>query len=162
MPPVATLTPRTHSLNDVRAIIPETCYERSKLRATLALLQAALLYVAPVVALAFFDAWWLLIVLWPLAGLGVAGLFVLGHDASHMALFDSRRTNRFVARWCMAPSMHAEAAWDLGHNRVHHGYTTRRGFDFVWHPVTPAEYRELPLRNRLRHRFEWSWLGAGA
>lgn len=53
MPPVATLTPRTYSLNDVRAIIPESCYDRSKLRATLALVQAALLYLAPVVALVF-------------------------------------------------------------------------------------------------------------
>jgi acyl-lipid omega-6 desaturase (Delta-12 desaturase) len=34
----------------------------------------------------------------------------------------------------MGPSAHVEAAWDLGHNRIHHGYTTRQGFDFVWHP----------------------------
>jgi omega-6 fatty acid desaturase (delta-12 desaturase) len=162
MSPVATAESRTHSLNDVRAIIPATCYHRSKVRATVALVQAALLYLAPIAALVFTDTWWLLLVLWPLAGLGVSGLFVLGHDASHMALFESRRMNRFVARWCMAPGMHAEAAWDLGHNRVHHGYTTRQGFDFVWHPVTPAEYRELSLYGRLRHRLEWSCVGAGA
>ncbi len=158
---VDTLTPRTHSLNDVRAVIPATCYDRSKTRATVALVQAALLYLAPIVALAFTDRWYFLLVLWPLAGLGASGLFVLGHDASHMALFDSRKVNRFVARWCMAPGMHAEAAWDLGHNRVHHAYTTRQGFDFVWQPLTPAEYRELGLRGRLRHRIEWSCFGAG-
>jgi len=92
----------------------------------------------------------------------VAGLFVLGHDASHGALLDSRRMNRVVAQVCMAPSAHVEAAWDLGHNRIHHGYTTRQGFDFVWHPLTVEEYRELGVFGRMRHRLEWSWLGSGA
>jgi omega-6 fatty acid desaturase (delta-12 desaturase) len=62
----------------------------------------------------------------------------------------------------MAPSAHVEAAWDLGHNRIHHGYTTRQGFDFVWHPVSPGEYRALGHGARLRHRLEWSSFGAGA
>jgi fatty acid desaturase len=120
-------TPRERdgSLNAVRAAIPATCYERRPGRAGRALAQAALLYVAPVVGLALTDRWWLLLVLWPLAGLGVSGLFVLGHDASHGALLRSRRANLAVARVCMLPSLHLESAWDLGHNRIHHGYTTR-------------------------------------
>jgi acyl-lipid omega-6 desaturase (Delta-12 desaturase) len=153
---------RSDSLNDVRAAIPDSCYRRSSARAGWALLQAVALYVAPLVGLALTDRWWALLVLWPLAGLGVAGLFVLGHDASHGALVESRRLNRVIARLCMAPSAHVEAAWDLGHNRIHHGYTTRQGFDFVWHPVTPEEYRALGRVARLRHRLEWSRFGAGA
>lgn len=154
--------PRTHSLNEVRATIPPECYERSTARASLALAQATVLYLVPVIALAVTDRWWTVPILWLLAGLGVAGLFVLGHDASHGALLRSRRANRVVARICMAPSAHVEAAWDLGHNRIHHGYTTRQGFDFVWHPVTLEQYRELGPMRRLRHRIEWSFLGAGA
>jgi omega-6 fatty acid desaturase (delta-12 desaturase) len=114
------------------------------------------------IGLALTDAWWALLVLWPLAGLAVAGLFVLGHDASHGALLDSRRANRVIAQWCMGPSAHVEAAWDLGHNRIHHGYTTRQGFDFVWHPATVEEFRAMGRLERLRHRLEWSWLGSGA
>ncbi|MEM8747287.1 MAG: fatty acid desaturase [Actinomycetota bacterium] len=143
-------------------MIPAECYERPASRAAVALVQAAVLYVAPVVALALTDTWWLLPILWLLAGLGVAGLFVLGHDASHGALVESRRANRIIARFCMAPSAHVEAAWDLGHNRVHHGYTTRQGFDFVWHPLTVDDYRALGWFGRLRHRVEWSFLGSGA
>ncbi len=154
--------PRSQSLNDVRAAIPEVCYERSKSRATWTLVQATLLYLLPVAGLAVTDRWWVVLLLWPLAGLGVAGLFVLGHDASHGALLDSRRANRVVAKVCMAPSVHAEAAWDLGHNRIHHGYTTRQGFDFVWHPLTVDDYRALGRMARVRHRFEWSCLGSGA
>ena len=153
---------RTESLNDVRAAIPEACYQRSRARASWALLQAAVLYLAPAVGLALTDRWLALIVLWPLAGLGVAGLFVLGHDASHGALLDSRRANRLIAQVCMAPSVHVEAAWDLGHNRIHHGYTTRQGFDFVWHPLTVDEYRALGQLARMRHRLEWSCVGSGA
>lgn len=149
------------SLNDVRAVIPKSCYERSSKRATWALLQAAGLYVAPLIGLLLTDRWWAVLPLWLLAGLGVAGLFVIGHDASHGALVGSRRANRLIARLCMAPSAHVEAAWDLGHNRVHHGYTTRQGFDFVWHPMTVEEYRAAGRFARLRHRVEWSWLGSG-
>ncbi len=153
---------RTQSLNDVRAVIPESCYQRSVARASWALVLATVLYLGPEVGLAVTNQWWALVLLWPLAGLGVAGLFVLGHDASHGALLESRRANRIIAQVCMAPSVHVEAAWDLGHNRIHHGYTTRQGFDFVWHPLTVDEYRALGRLARLRHRLEWSCVGSGA
>jgi omega-6 fatty acid desaturase (delta-12 desaturase) len=155
-------TPRTDSLNAVRDIIPARCYQRSARRATWALLQATLLWLLPVAALAFTDTWYFVVPLWLLAGLAVSGLFVLGHDASHGALVSSRRANRLIAQVCMAPSAHVEAAWDLGHNRIHHGYTTREGFDFVWHPLTAEQYAELGTVRRLQHRFEWSFLGSGA
>ena len=154
--------PRKQSLNDVRAIIPASCYEPSNTRAWLALAQGAALYVVPLVLLATTDRWWALPILWLLTGLAIAGLFVLGHDASHGALFRSRRANRIVALGCMAPSAHVEAAWNLGHNRIHHGYTTRQGFDFVWHPSTIEDYDAMGTLARLRHRFEWSFLGSGA
>jgi len=156
------LTPRTDSLNDVRAHIPEVCYRRPKGRAVAAVVQAFVLYLAPVVGLALTNRWWAVLLLWIAAGLGTAGLFVLGHDASHDALTDSRKANRIIAQICMIPSFHVEAAWDLGHNRIHHGYTTRQGFDFVWHPTTAEEYRAMNWYRRLQHRVEWSFLGSGA
>ncbi len=154
--------PATESLNDVRSAIPESCYHRSNSRAIVTLVQASILYAVPVAGLVLTNTWWMLLILWPLAGLAVSGLFVLGHDASHGALFESRRVNRVVARLCMAPSAHVEAAWDLGHNRIHHGYTTRQEFDFVWHPSTVEQYQAFGLVARLRHRLEWSCFGAGA
>lgn len=153
---------RDGSLNDVRAAVPPECYEQPTGRAVFAITQGALLWLAPIVALVLTDAAWWSPALVALVGLGVAGLFVLGHDCSHRALFRSATVNRHVARWCMVPSLHNEAAWDLGHNRIHHGYTTRIGFDFVWHPVTAEEYRALSRKNRLRHRLEWSMFGSGA
>ena len=154
--------PRTQSLNDVRAVIPAECYEPSRAKGVLALVQGTLLYLVPLTLLALTDRWWAVALLWLAAGLAIAGLFVLGHDASHGALFRSRRANRLVAVACMVPSAHVEAAWNLGHNRIHHGYTTREGFDFVWHPTTVEDYRALTGPQRVRHRFEWSLLGSGA
>jgi omega-6 fatty acid desaturase (delta-12 desaturase) len=152
----------SESLNEVRSAVPDSCYRRSNAKAIFALAQAAILYAIPMAGLMLTNTWWMLLILWPLAGLAVSGLFVLGHDASHGALFESRRVNRAVARLSMVPSAHVEAAWDLGHNRIHHGYTTRQGFDFVWHPSTVDEYRSCGALARLRHRVEWSFLGAGA
>jgi omega-6 fatty acid desaturase (delta-12 desaturase) len=162
---VAPATPvitREHSLNDVRAIIPESCYRRPTARALVAVAQSIVLWAAPVVGLAFTNTWYYVLPLWLVAGLGVAGMFVIGHDASHHALTDSRKLNRVLAQVCMFPSAHVEAAWDLGHNRIHHGYTTRQGFDFVWHPVTAEQYAVMSRHEKLRHRLEWSFLGSGA
>lgn len=153
---------RDGSLNAVRAVIPASCYERPNGRGLAAVGRAVVLHLAALVGLVLTDSWWLTIVFWLFAGLGVAGLFVLGHDASHGALLEGRKANRLVARLCMIPSAHVEAAWDLGHNRIHHGYTTRQGFDFVWHPLTPEDYAGLSKLGRLRHRLEWSCLGSGA
>jgi len=154
--------PRERSLNDVRAIIPESCYERSVTKATRALVQASVLYVLPMIGLALTNNIWALLGLWALTGLAIAGLFVLGHDASHNALLDSRRMNRIIAQICMGPSVHVESAWDLGHNRIHHGYTSRQGFDFVWHPLTAEEFNKLSSFAKMRHRLEWSVFGSGA
>ena len=154
--------PRKQSLNDVRAVIPAECYEPSRSRGVLVLVQAAILYLVPLSLLALTDQWWAVPLLWVAVGLAIAGLFVLGHDASHGALFASRRVNHAVAVVCMVPSAHVEAAWNLGHNRIHHGYTAREGFDFVWHPVTVEGYQAMGRLARLRHRLEWSFAGSGA
>ena len=81
----------------------------------------------------------LLVPLWLFAGLMVSGLFVLGHDAAHGALFDSSRLNAYVAPLSMLPSLHAVEVWIFGHNSVHHGHTLRKQIDFVWQPLTVAQ-----------------------
>jgi len=93
--------------------------------------------------------------------LAVSGLFVVGHDAAHQALFKSKRLNGIVGRIAMIPSLHVFEAWVLGHNRVHHGHTIKSGFDFVWHPVSPEEYQAMSSGQKLLHKIEWSPAGYG-
>jgi len=149
------------TLFDVIKIIPPDCHDNPTAKGMFYVVRDFAMYVAIVTVLFFTDTWWLLIPLWILSGLIVSGLFVLGHDASHGALFSSKKLNRKVSRLAMLPSAHIEAAWDLGHNRIHHGHTVKQGMDFVWHPITVEEWTAMSRLQQLRHKMEWSSIGAG-
>ena len=152
---------RTRTLASVIAAIPPECYENPTHRGLLWLARDLLLYAALIWGLASFDQIWVLVPLWLISGAVISGLFILGHDAAHGALFGSKRLNYLVGQLAMLPSLHLYEAWVFGHNRIHHGHTIRQGMDYVWHPVTPAEYRALSPLGKLLHRVEWSALGAG-
>ncbi|MGI9623771.1 MAG: fatty acid desaturase [Acidimicrobiales bacterium] len=149
-------------LKSVLDVIPAHCYQRSALRGTGLVVRDLAVYGLALWALSSTNNVLLLVPLWLVAGLAVAGLFVLGHDAAHGALFDSTRANALIARLTMLPSLHATEVWIYGHNRVHHGHTLKQGLDFVWHPLTPDQYRDLGPVARMVHRLEWGPVGAGA
>ena len=152
---------RAGSLRPVIDVIPDHCYDNPTWRGLAVFARDGLFYAAAVAGLILTDRWYLLLPLWALAGLAVSGLFVVGHDAAHQALFKSRRLNGIVGRIAMLPSLHVFEAWVLGHNRVHHGHTIKAGFDFVWHPQTPEEYEAKSRWSKLVHRIEWSIFGYG-
>ncbi len=148
-------------LKPVLEVIPEHCYQRSTARGLGLVARDLTLYGLTIWGLTTTDNIWALVPLWLLAAVGVSGLFVLGHDAAHKALFDAPRLNALVARVTMLPSLHATQVWVFGHNRVHHGHTVRHEVDFVWQPLTVEEYGELSLFGRLLHHLEWGPLGPG-
>lgn len=152
---------RPTGLKPVLDVIPDHCYDRSTVRGVWLIARDLVVYAAAVVGLLATDRWYLLLPLWLLAGLAVSGLFVLGHDAAHGALFDSGRLNSIVGRLTMLPSLHATEVWVFGHNRVHHGHTLRQGMDFVWHPTTPDEWAAMGRWSRAVHRVEWGPVGSG-
>ena len=150
----------TRSLREVLAVIPKECYENPTWKGLLWIARDLTVYVAIVVGLVLVDSPWL-VLLWLLAGLSISGLFILGHDAAHRALFRSKRLNRIVAQLTFLPSLHIHEGWVFGHNRLHHVHTVRQGMDFVWHPLTPEEYEALSPLRKLAHRVCWSPAGAG-
>jgi acyl-lipid omega-6 desaturase (Delta-12 desaturase) len=95
-------------------------------------------------------------------GLQIARLFVLGHDACHQSLFASRQLNRWVGRLLFLPSLTPYSAWEVGHNLGHHVYTNLRGRDYVWSPLSKAEFDALPYRRQLLERYYRSGFGHGA
>ena len=149
------------SLDEVRKRIPASCYRRSMVHGLRLVFIDAVVYIG-LIGLAIRSdnriVGWVLSVI---AGIAVSAMFVIGHDAAHEALLPSDRLNRFVALVFLLPSLHVRDGWVFGHNRVHHGFTVKRGMDFVWHPVTPEEYALMSRSRRLLHRLEWSWAGAG-
>ena len=154
--------PRPSSLREVIAEIPSSCYERSTSRGLWVSARDIVMHAGVVFALIAVHAWWAVLALWLVSGFTTSALFVLGHDAAHEALFDSKRLNAVMGRILFLPSLHIYSAWKLGHNHIHHRHTAREQMDFVWHPLTPAQYGALGPFGRLRHRLEWSALGAGA
>jgi omega-6 fatty acid desaturase (delta-12 desaturase) len=141
--------------------LPAACYTNPTWRGLAYLTRDLAMFAVVTTLLLGVDRLALLPVLWLAGGLAIGALFVLGHDAAHGALFRSRRLGYWTAQLALLPSLHAYEVWVLGHNRVHHGHTGRAGVDFVWHPLTPAQYGRLGRLGRLLHRVEWSAWGSG-
>ena len=153
--------PSVPTLAQVVRHLPDECYDNPTWRGLLYFFRDLLIYGGTVWGLLSADSPWLLIPLWLLAGLAISALFVVGHDAAHGALFRKSWLNHWVGQIAMLPSLHLYEAWVFGHNRIHHGHTTRQEMDYVWHPLTPQEFAALPAWRKLVHRLEWSCLGAG-
>ncbi|MFM7094571.1 MAG: hypothetical protein ACKOYL_08465, partial [Actinomycetota bacterium] len=83
--------------------IPEACYKRSTIRGLSYVARDAAVDAVLLFALITVDAWWAVPLLWLATGLCISGIFVIGHDASHNALFDSKRLNAFVAKLALLP-----------------------------------------------------------
>lgn len=96
--------------------------------------------------------WWAKLACGAAAGFITGRLFVIGHDACHQSLTPHRRLNQWLGRIAFLPSLTPYSLWEVGHNVVHHGYTNLKGFDFVWAPLTAAEYAALTPRERLMER----------
>ena len=150
------------SLKPVLDIIPAEAYENPTWKGLAYFGRDLVIYGLVIAGLIAFNNPFAVVALWVLSAMVISGLFIVAHDAAHGALFSSKRLNRTIGTIAMLPSWHVYEGWTLGHNRIHHGYTVREGFDFVWHPYTAEQYEAMSKLGRLRHRIEWSWLGAGA
>lgn len=94
-----------------------------------------------------------------LAGVAVAMLFALAHDAAHGTLAPTRRMNRLLATICFLPSAYPYTPWIRGHNHLHHGWTNIAECDYSWRPVTLEAYRAMPAWRRAVERLYRSWYG---
>jgi acyl-lipid omega-6 desaturase (Delta-12 desaturase) len=144
----------------VRAAMPGDTRRRSLLVALALLAPSVVLYLAAWV-LTIAAPWWLWPVLSPLTGLAAAVLFVIAHDAAHDAFTPYRAINAVLARILFVPSWHSYTGWVHAHNHIHHGWTNLQQRDYVWAPLSLAEYRSLPAWKRLLVRVYRWWPGFG-
>lgn len=107
------------------------------------------------------PSWPIKIVMGTLAGLMICRLFVIGHDACHQSYTSHTKLNKWLGRIAMIPSLTPFSLWQVGHNVIHHGYTNLKGVDFVWAPLTIAEYRALSGPRRVLERIYRSGWGTG-
>lgn len=94
-----------------------------------------------------------------LSGLAIGLLFILGHDACHQSLTPTPWLNQLIGRIAFLPSLHPYSLWDLGHNRTHHRFNNVRGHDYVWEPMSPADYRQAGPVQRASYRLLRSPIG---
>jgi omega-6 fatty acid desaturase (delta-12 desaturase) len=88
------------------------------------------------------------------AGVLLAVLFVVGHDACHGSFTSRRWLNLGIGRLAFLPTLTPYSTWELSHNLTHHVYTNLKQFDYVWRPLSRAEYDALPeWRRRLERVF---------
>jgi acyl-lipid omega-6 desaturase (Delta-12 desaturase) len=81
-------------------------------------------------------------------GLGISLMFVVGHDACHDSLTPSHLLNQVLGRICFWPTLHPYVCWELGHNRLHHGWTNLKGVDYVYPPFSVSEFQKLAAWRR--------------
>ncbi len=110
------------------------------------------LFAAALTGVVLASAWWLKLILAVVTGFVIGRLFIIGHDACHQSYTPHRALNRWIGRIAFLPSMTPYSLWEVGHNVVHHGFTNLKGKDFVWQPLTLAEYRALPAWRRALER----------
>jgi acyl-lipid omega-6 desaturase (Delta-12 desaturase) len=79
-------------------------------------------------------------------------IFLIGHDACHGSYVGSNKINRIIGVWSMFFVFHVPMLWVHSHNRMHHGFTNLRGKDFVWVPMSLADYRNLACFERWLNR----------
>jgi omega-6 fatty acid desaturase (delta-12 desaturase) len=141
-------------INEVRAVIPKSCYERSNTKALAWYAFDGLLYLSMIAGVFLSPYWPLKFLFGVLAGCAVAFMFVWAHDAAHGALFKSKRASEILGTIFMLPSLNMYRLWCFGHNKVHHGFTSWVEIDFIWRPLSPQEYTALPFHKRFFYRLE--------
>lgn len=107
----------------------------------------------------FSDFLWLRLFASVGTGLMIALLFVVGHDAAHQSLTPHRWLNGMLGRLAFLPSLHPFSLWQLGHNQTHHRWTNLSTKDYVWTPLSMAQFQALSPRRRMVYRFHRSLLG---
>lgn len=95
-------------------------------------------------------------------GLAIGMLFVIGHDASHGTYSPSRKLDRWIARFAFLPSLMPNECWKVVHNYYHHGFTSLKGKDTTWQPLSFEEYGQLSSFQKFLYRHYRTLLGVAS
>lgn len=145
-------------IGDIRDLIPKECHTIVPWRSwsalfsafvRLAFTEALLLAVEPTWGVSLVWQIPALVAAWILTGWALTGIFVLGHDAAHMAFSDRKWVNELVGHLTLSVAFTAFHNWRIGHN-YHHAKTQLRGQDPDWAEkmMTRAEYDRANLGDK--------------
>jgi omega-6 fatty acid desaturase (delta-12 desaturase) len=120
------------------------------------------LYGSMIAGVLFLTPLWAKILCSILAGVKMANLGALGHEAAHGNLAEGRKANDLMGIAVFTPCLYNYALWQHDHHQLHHIHTNVNHQD-SWVPLSKAQYDALPAWHRALHRaYRSSWgLGFG-
>lgn len=86
------------------------------------------------------------------AGLKIASLFAIAHDAAHDSFTSNKLLNKIIARISFLPVLHNYSLWLIAHNRSHHQAPNVKGLN-SWSPLSLDEYSVLSSFRKTIERF---------
>lgn len=141
--------------------MPELSKLRSTTKGVAVFLAIGVPYALAFTGLALSPWWSLRLVFAVLTAILISIFFVVGHDACHGSLTTSNLLNKLLGRLALLPALHGFSFWELGHNRIHHGWTNLKGKDHVWTPFSKEEFDRLPAYRQRLERWYRTTLGLG-
>ena len=97
------------------------------------------------------EIWWLQLVGAIVAGIKMANLSTLAHDAAHNSLTRSRKLNKYLAIAGFTPALFNYALWLHDHHFLHHRKTNEEHPD-SYVPMSQKEYEALSAFDRFKYR----------
>ena len=134
---------RTIHLADVQAVLPSDRHQRSNFIAISTLIADIWLYLITFYGSLWIPSWYGKVFCAVLNAIAISRLFIVGHDACHGSLTDSKSLNAWIARIGFLPSWTPYTTWEFTHNRVHHAWTELKGKDNSYPPFSKSEYDRL-------------------
>lgn len=131
------------TLRDLRAAVPEHCFQPSTARSLVYLAGDVALLATAYTLLGISDSWALRPLLWFWAGTALFSLYVIGHDCGHGSFSRHRWLNDLVGHVTNTIVLVPYHAWRLSH-RIHHRHVGDVEFDETWYPLTESLYRAMP------------------
>lgn len=115
------------------------------------------LYAGSIAGVLLLEPLWAKILLSLYAGIKMANLGTLGHDAAHGNLVASRKLNTFLGVLAFLPGVYNWQMWKYDHHHVHHPNTNGSHED-SWLPFSKAQFDALPVwRQWLERLYRSSW-----
>lgn len=110
-------------------------------------------YAAVVYAAIVVDDIWLKLLASLGAGVMIALMFIVGHDAAHQSFSKSKLLNRICGTIALLPGLHPYTLWEYHHNKIHHRFTAQIGIDNAFSPMSVDQYRAATPLQRGYYRF---------
>lgn len=139
------------SVKEVRKALSEFAISDTKTGFMLFAMDMAT-YVAAIVAVLYAPWLWLKVLAGIVAGLKMANLATLAHDAAHNVLTTSRALNKFIAIASFTPGLFNYRLWTYDHHNLHHHNTNELHRD-SYTPLTVEAFNKLSRWRQLQYRF---------